>query len=162
MSRIGKIIFFTGAVLLSLCGVTLPFWKNFNSGLMTAVFVVLLASSGLIVIGETLKYSGRKRDQKRGLVFMDYYRQSKSLAPRKLGRKQTAEDKRRCAFCGLKLIASTIPAKLNGIMDLSISETQAGRCEECGKLCCPQCAFRKGMEMGLKSFRCPACGGRIL
>jgi len=162
MSRFGQVIFISGAVLLGLCGVTLPFWKNFNSGLMTAVFVVLLASSGLIVAGEALKYSGRKRDQKLGLVFMDYYRQSKSLAARKSGRGRNAEDKRRCAFCGLKLISSPIPARLNGITDMSISETQAGHCEECGKLCCPQCAFRKGMEMGLKSFRCPACGGKVV
>lgn len=162
MSKFGKVIFFTGAVLLGLCVVTLPFWKNFNSGLMTAVFVVLLVSSGLIVVGETLKYSGRKRDQKLGLVFMDYYRQSKASSAKKAGRKLDKDAKRRCAFCGLKLIASSIPAKLNGITDLSMSETQAGHCEECGKLCCPQCAFRKGMEMGLKSFRCPACGGRVV
>jgi hypothetical protein len=160
MTRFGKVIFIAGAVLLGLCGVTLPFWKNFGSGLMTAVFVVLLASSGLIVAGEFLKYSGRIRDQKLGLVFMDYYRQSKAF--KKSGRKHDKDAKRRCAFCGLKLIASPIPARLNGITDMSISETQAGRCEECGKLCCPQCAFRKGMEMGLKSFRCPACGGRIV
>lgn len=162
MSKIGKAIFLAGAVLLGLCGVTLPFWKNFDSGLMTFVFIVLIASTVMIVAGEALKYSGRRYDQKLGLGFMDYYRQTKSFKPKKPGRNQEAENKRRCAFCGLRLIASPIPANLNGITDLSISETQAGRCEECGKLCCPQCAFRKGVEMGLKSFRCPACSGRVV
>jgi hypothetical protein len=162
MSKIGKIIFISGAVLLGLCAVTLPFWKNFDSRLMTIVFIVLLASSVMIVAGEMLKFSGRRHEQKLGLGFMDYYRQSKTASGKRSGRKQEPDDKRRCAFCGLRLIASPIPAKLNGINDMSISETQAGHCEECGKLCCPQCAFRKGVDMGLKSFRCPACSGRVV
>lgn len=164
MSRFGKVLFISGSVLLVLCGITLPFWKDFNSALLTVVFAVLVSSAIMILLGEMFRYSGKKQDEKLGLGFMDSYRQARGKtraghAPRARGRSRA--ESRRCAFCGLDLTPTTIPARLDGVVDMSLSESHAATCQECGKLVCPQCAFRKGMEMGLRSFRCPACGGRV-
>lgn len=161
MFRLGRFLFVLGAVLLVACLITLPMWKDFESGLMSTVFGLLIASAILILVGETLRFSSNRQTKKAGLSFMDFYRMvQRKSSPN--NRHQGREEGRRCAFCGIRLVPSSIPAKLDGILDLSLSETHAGRCEECGKLACPQCGFRKGIEMGLRTFRCPACGGKIV
>jgi hypothetical protein len=161
MSKFGKIFFLLGAALFVACIITLPFWKNFETGLMTAVLGVLVGSAILILLGETLRFSGKKRDEKLGLTFLDYYRLRRRKSRASPGAKRNKEDGRRCAFCGIRLTPTGIPARLDGVVDLNLSESHAGHCEECGKLVCPQCAFRKGMDMGIRSFRCPSCGGRV-
>jgi hypothetical protein len=162
MSKFGKIIFLTGVIFLVLSAGTIPFWNKFTPTLMNVVFGVMIGASALILAGEMFKYSGRRHEQKSGLTFMDYYLQVKSKRGQKGTPRQDKGGAGHCAFCGLRLMTSSIPAKLDGVMDLSISESQSGHCEECGKIACPQCSFRKGMSMGLKSFRCPACGGRVV
>ena len=162
MSKLGKVLFITGVILFVLSAGTIPFWNKFTPVLMTLVFGVMLGASVLILVGEMFKYSGRRHEQKSGLTFMDSYHQVKSNRGRKGDKRPGKDSSPHCAFCGLHLVNSSIPAKLNGIMDLSVSESQSGHCEECGKISCPQCSFRKGMSMGLKSFRCPACGGRVI
>lgn len=162
MFRVGRLLFVLGGVLLVACLISMPFWKNFNSGLMTAVFGILIASAALIFIGEMLRFSGKRQEKRVGLGFMDFYRMVQRKSGVGINRKYPSRGEgRRCAFCGIHLTPSSIPAKLDGVVDMSLSESHAGRCEECGKLVCPQCAFRKGMDMGLRSFRCPACGGRV-
>ena len=162
MSKLGKAFFVIGVILFVLSAGTIPFWDKFTPTLMTFVFVAMLGSSVMILAGEMLKYSGRRHDQKSGLAFMDYYLQVKSKRGQKGAKRRDKDGALHCAFCGLRLVASAIPAKLDGVVDMSVSESQSGHCEECGKISCPQCSFRKGMSMGLKSFRCPACGGRVI
>jgi len=161
MPKLGNFLFLLGFALLLLCGFSLPFWKNFNSGLMVAVLTALIVAAVFIMIGEMLRYSGRRQKRNLSNGFMDFYRQMRGKARREPPPKRERTAYRLCAFCGVSLAPGTIPAKLNGVIDVSHSESQAGKCEECGKVSCPQCAFRKGMEMGLRSFRCPSCGGRV-
>jgi hypothetical protein len=160
MSKVGNILFLTGIGLLLVCTLSLPFWKDFDSPLMIAVLGSLVLGALLIVAGETLRYKGRRAEKKMGLTFMEYYRLVKTK-PRR-GPSRPVSEGRRCSFCGQRLDPTGIPARLGDTIDLTRSEGHAGECEECGKLVCPQCAFRKGMEMGLQSFRCPSCGGRVL
>jgi hypothetical protein len=160
MSKVGNVLFLVGVGLLLACAVSLPFWTGFDSALMTAVLGGLLLAALLIVAGETLRYKGRRAEKKLGLTFMEYYRVSKRK--RRGGAARSVPEGRRCSFCGQRLDPTGIPARLGDMIDLTRSEGHAGECEECGKLVCPQCAFRKGMEMGLQSFRCPSCGGRVL
>jgi hypothetical protein len=162
MPQLGNFLFLLGFALLILCGFSLPFWKNFNSGLMVAVLTALIAAAVLIMVGEMLRYSGRRQKKYLDDGFMNFYRQVRGKARRESPPKRARRAaSRQCVFCGVSLAPGTIPAKLNGVLDVSHSESQAGHCEECGKVSCPQCAFRKGMEMGLRSFRCPSCGGRV-
>ncbi len=161
MYRLGNFLFVLGSTLLVCCGATLPLWKDFDAGLMNSVFALLISSAVLIVAGQTLRFSGKRQERRTGLRFMDYYRQARENASS--GRRKRGKGHRaRCAFCGIDLTPTGIPARLDNVVDLSRSESQAGRCEECGKLVCPQCAFRKGIEMGIRTFRCPSCGGRVV
>ncbi len=160
MYRVGNFLFVLGATLLVCCGASLPFWKDFDTGLMNSVFALLISSAVLIAGGQALRFSGRRQERRTGTGFMDYYRQTRDKVSG--GGKRAKGQRARCAFCGIDLTPTGIPARLDGVVDLSRSESQAGRCEECGKLVCPQCAFRKGIEMGIRTFRCPSCGGRVV
>jgi DNA-directed RNA polymerase subunit RPC12/RpoP len=160
MFRLGNFLFLLGSVLLVCCAVTIPLWRDFDAPLISKLLILLVGSAVMILVGQMMRFSAKRQERRTGLGFMDYYRQ----AGRKTsgGRRREKAVKSRCAFCGQDLTPSGIPARLDGVLDLSLSESHAGRCEECGKLVCPQCAFRKGMDMGIRSFRCPACGGRVV
>ncbi len=161
MFRFGNFLLLLGTVLLVLSLITIPFWKSFDSEFIPSILGVLVAGVALIMVGQALRHSGKRQQLKKGPTFMDYYRLARSKVwPGRYHFEKEGEG-RRCAFCGINLVPRGIPAKLGGVIDLSRSETQASKCEECGKLVCPQCAFHKGMEMGIRTFRCPACGGKV-
>jgi len=159
MSRTGNTLFRLGFAVLILSVGTLPFWDDFSSKLITAVFIAMVVSAVMIVAGEAIRISGQRQGRAQGDGFMDYYREIKKKSKSESGGKPIYG--RSCAFCGMVLQPSHFPADMNGSGEISGADRQAGQCEECGKISCPQCAFKKGMEMGVRSFRCPSCGGRV-
>lgn len=134
MFRVGNFLFVLGATLLLCCGATLPFWKDFDSGLMNSVFGILIASAVLIAGGQALRFSGKRQERRVGAGFMDYYRQARGKVSAGTRSRKVKGQRFRCAFCGIDLTPTGIPARLDDIVDLSRSESSAGRCEECGKL----------------------------
>jgi len=160
MYSLGNIIFLLGVGILILAGLGLPFWNKFDSSFIPVIMTGLVAGAVIILIGEMMRQAERRQRRKSGDNFMDYYRQNGGRSRDKRIKRIKAESGT-CAFCGAILASTPISSRPAGRVS-GQSDIQAGQCEECSKISCPQCAFKKGLEMGLRSFRCPACGGRIL
>jgi len=160
MYSLGNIVFLLGIGILILASLGLPFWNKFDSSFIPVILTSLIAGAVIIVIGEMLRQSEKRQRRKSGDGFMDYYRQAGGRSRDKRIKKIKAESGT-CGFCGARLASTPISSRPAGRVS-GHSDIQAGQCEECSKISCPQCAFKKGLEMGLRSFRCPACGGRIL
>jgi len=149
-----------GVGILILAGLGLPFWNKFDSSFIPVIMTGLVAGAVIILIGEMMRKAERRQRNKSGDSFMDYYRQAGGRGGAKRIKKIKAEGGT-CAFCGAILAVNPLSSRPAGRVR-SDTDIQSGRCEECGKISCPQCAFKKGLDMGLRSFRCPACGGRVL
>jgi len=155
IGKLGKILFVSGAGLLSFSSVCLmrsadPFMEFQKSAL-----VLFALAAAFVLTGETIRAVARYREQRFSPRFMDYLQQihqtTTASAPRIAKRLDV-----RCAFCGKGVVGAGVRKN-----EPAEAKNQFGRCLSCGKTVCPRCSYLKGMEMGRKSLRCPACGGPV-
>ena len=155
IGKLGKILFVSGAGLLSFSSVCLmrsadPFVEFQRSAL-----ILFGLAAVIILTGETIRALARYREQRFSPRFMDYLQQIHRTTATAAPRVNKGLDVR-CAFCGKGVVGTG--ARRN---EHAEAQNQFGGCLNCGKTVCPRCSYLKGMEMGRKSLRCPACGGPV-
>ena len=153
--RLGRVLFISGAGLLTFSGVCLLRTSGPYLEIQTTSLVLFAAGAILALAGETLRILSRERDSRSTSDWAEVLK-ARRVAFR-LERVLRAPE---CAFCGKKEGANGAGHK-GSERSPEGGPSAFGRCLNCGRTSCPRCAFLKGLEMGLKSLRCPGCGGPI-
>lgn len=152
--KLGTFLFVSGTGLLSFSSVCLLRTSDAFVEFQEQALILFGLAAVIVLTGETIRTMVHYREQRFSPRFMDYlqwiHQTATTAAPR--------VDKRldvRCAFCA-KGVGTGVQRN-----ERAEAENQFGRCLNCGKTVCPRCSYLKGMEMGRKSLRCPACGGPV-
>jgi hypothetical protein len=155
IGRLGRILFVSGAGLLSFSSVCLMRSADPFVDFQKSALILFGLAAVIVLTGETIRAVARYREQRFSPRFMDYLQQIHQTTAASAPRMNKGLDIR-CAFCGKGVVGKGVRKNEN-----SQAQSQFGRCLSCGKTVCPRCSYLKGMEMGRKSLRCPACGGPV-
>jgi hypothetical protein len=155
IGKLGKALFVSGTGLLSFSSVCLMRSADPFVDFQKSALILFGLAAFIVLTGESIRAVARYREQRFSPRFMDYLQQIHQTATASVPKVNKGLDVR-CAFCGKGVAGSGV--RRNESAD---AKSQFGRCLSCGKTVCPRCSYLKGMEMGRKSLRCPACGGPV-
>ncbi len=154
--RLGRILVLSGAGLLAFSGVCLLRASGPYLEFQTTSLVLFGAGAVLALAGEAARILSRERGTHPGGSDWAEVLKARRVAFRA---ERVLRDPE-CAFCGKKEAGSGA-ARKGPERSPDGAHNAFGRCLNCGRTICPRCSFLKGVELGLKSLRCPGCGGPI-
>jgi hypothetical protein len=154
--RAGRILFVSGIGLLAFSGVCLLRTSGTYLEIQSTSLAVFAAGAFLALAGETIRALTRERGPHSTSDWDEVLK-----ARRAASRIENVLRDPECAFCGKKEKGTGSGRRGGAARSPEAGSSAFGRCLNCGRTSCPRCSFLKGVEMGLKSLRCPGCGGPI-